>query len=334
MSGRLVRLAVVAVVGLGLILLWRLLAPDTADDALSASGTVEATEGHLGFQAGGRLVSIRVEEGDAVVAGDTLAVLHRQEMLARRAGAQAQVDEAQAKLRELEAGFRSEEVEQGRASVSVARQRREDASRDLERTKVLLEGGAVSREAYDKATTAFEVAASELRRAEERLSLLERGPRVETVLAQRARLAGAQAALQAMDAVLDNMVITAGFDGVVTVRHREPGEIVGPGAPVVTIMNTDDRWVRIYVREDRIGAVKLGLTTTITSDTYADRSYEGRVRFIASEAEFTPKSVQTTEERVKLVYAVKVQITGDDALDLKPGMPADVRISLEAGEAR
>ena len=137
--------------------------------------------------------------------------------------------------------------------------------------------------------------------------------------------------MEAIDAALDHTVIVASFDGVVTVRHREPGEIVGPGAPVVTIMNTGDRWVRVYVREDRIGAVKLGSAASITTDTYANRSYRGRVRFIASEAEFTPKTVQTTEERVKLVYAVKVQITGDEGLDLKPGMPADVQISTGSG---
>jgi HlyD family secretion protein len=95
------------------------------------------------------------------------------------------------------------------------------------------------------------------------------------------------------------------------------------------VQDTDDRWVRIYVPEDRIGAVDLGQPATITTDTYPDRTYRGTVRFIASEAEFTPGNVQTQEERVKLVYRVKVQITGDPEADLKPGVPADVRISLE-----
>jgi len=117
----------------------------------------------------------------------------------------------------------------------------------------------------------------------------------------------------------------------VTVRHREPGETTPPGAPVLTLMNPDDRWVRIYVPEDRIGLVTLGQRATITSDSYPDRTHEGRVTFIASEAEFTPKNVQTPEERVKLVYAVKVQVVGDTAFELKPGMPADVR--LEGGGA-
>jgi len=331
MRRRLVGAGVIVVVAVGLIVTWRLVGSNGTDDAFSGSGTVEATEGHLGFQAAGRIAEIRVEEGDRVAAADTLALLDRREVLAGRERTVAQVAEARARLQELETGSRAEEVEQGRAAVSVAHQRLEDARRDQRRTRVLFEGGGVSREAYDKATTAFEVAVGETRRTELQLSLLETGPRVETIQAQRARLAGAEAALEAMDAALDNTVIVASFDGVVTVRHREPGEIVGPGAPVVTIMNTGDRWVRVYVREDRIGAVKLGMAAMITSDTYPDRSYEGRVRFIASEAEFTPKSVQTTEERVKLVYAVKVQITGDGGFDLKPGMPADVVISVGSG---
>ena len=124
------------------------------------------------------------------------------------------------------------------------------------------------------------------------------------------------------------MPVRSTFDGVVTVRHREPGEIIPAGSPVLTVMNRDDRWVRIYVPETRIGAVRLGLPATITTDTDRRKAYHGVVSYISSEAEFTPKTVQTSEERVKLVYAVKVRVTDDPTYDLKPGMPADVRLSL------
>jgi HlyD family secretion protein len=112
------------------------------------------------------------------------------------------------------------------------------------------------------------------------------------------------------------------------VRHREPGEIVSPGAAVLTLMNADDRWVRIYVPANRIGAVRMGMRVSITSDTFPEKTYPGDVVFIASQAEFTPKSVQTTEERVRLVYAVKIRILDDPDLELKPGMPADVRLEF------
>ncbi|HEY4658984.1 MAG TPA: HlyD family efflux transporter periplasmic adaptor subunit, partial [Gemmatimonadaceae bacterium] len=130
-----------------------------------------------------------------------------------------------------------------------------------------------------------------------------------------------------------NAVIRAPFDGVVSVRNRGPGESVGAGAPVLTLVNLADRWVRIYIREDRIGAVKLGAAATITADTWPGKAYTGSVSFISSEAEFTPRNVQTTEERVKLVYAVKVRIAGDTANELKPGMPADVWLAQTVQKA-
>ena len=299
-----------------------------ARDALAASGTVEATEARLGFQMTGRLERVVVREGDPVRQGDTLAVLDQAELRARRDQAAAQVAAARALLRELERGSRSEEIAQARAAHDAARQRLDDADRDLARVRRLYEGGAVSREALDKADLAQQMASSQFSQAAEQLKLVETGPRIERVEGQRAQVAQAEGALRAIDASLTNATVLAPFDGVVTVRHHEPGETVAPGAAVLTLMNPDDRWVRIYVKENRIGAVALGAPATVTSDTYPDREYAGEVAFIASEAEFTPKSVQTTEERVRLVFAVKVRITGDAARELKPGMPADVRLAL------
>ena len=130
----------------------------------------------------------------------------------------------------------------------------------------------------------------------------------------------------ALTATLAKTELTAPFAGLVTVRHREPGEIVPAGGAVLTLMDPDDRWVRIYVPENHLGAVALGAAVEISADTFPGRRYPGEVAHVASEAEFTPKNVQTTEERVRLVYAVKVRITGDAALELKPGLPADVHL--------
>ena len=299
-------------------------------DNLIASGTVEATEARLGFPAIGRVDAIMVREGDAVREGAELAFLDRLEMQARLKQAQANVVSSRALLLELERGFRNEEVSQARAALDAANRRVDDAKQVFDRTKRLLEGGAVSQEAFDRAQIALDIAESERTRAEEQLNLMEAGPRRERIQAQRAQLAQAEAAVAAIEAGLANLTIRAPFDGIITVKHREPGEIVAAGTPVLTVMAPGDRWVRIYVPENRLGAVQLGARAAITSDTYPDREYDGEVMYIASEAEFTPKSVQTSEERVRLVYAVKVRITGDSALVLKPGMPADVTIALEA----
>lgn len=265
-------------------------------------------------------------EGDRVPSGAELAHLDRIELEARKKVAEAQAAAARARLAELESGFRTEEIAQARAALRAAGERLNDARRDVERSKRLHDGGAVSRELLEKHETAYEVAKEEQARVTEQLQLLEAGPRKERIAAQRATLAQAEAAITQVDAAIDFAVIRAPFDGVITVRHREPGETVPAGAPVVTLMNPDDRWVRIYVREDEVGHISIGHPASITADADPARVYEGKVIFIAGEAEFTPRNVQTTKERVKLVYRVKVRITGDLNYDLKPGLAADVRL--------
>jgi HlyD family secretion protein len=273
---KIIIIALAAVAGLAIFLVRHFL--DNSDAGLTASGTIEATEAQLGFQAAGRIEFIKVREGEAVKKDELLARLDTRETEARLAQARAQVNTITLRLKE--------------------------AQRDVARSQTLLAGGAIGQEADDKTLLAFNVAQSEH--------------------------AQARASVQAIEAVLANMVIRASFDGVATVRHREPGEIVPGGAPVLTVMNPDDRWVRIYIPENRIGTVHVGDKAAITTDTWPDKQYAGDVTYIAAAAEFTPKNVQTAEERVKLVYAVKVRISDDAAFDLKPGMPADVRLQQAA----
>jgi HlyD family secretion protein len=292
----------------------------------TATGTIEATEAQLGFLSAGRVMAVNVQEGDSARAGQVLAVLDTVEAAARARQAAAQVDAARALLDEFERGSRPEEIQQSRAARATAEQRLADARQDWERMRPLILTHVVSQQAYDKAQVAFDMARSQFQQADEAFRLVQQGPRRERVAAQRAQLASAQAALAGARAQVANMVIRAPFAGIVTVRHHEPGEVVPAGSAAVSLMNRDDRWVRIYVSEARVGAVRVGEPASITCDTYPSRRYPGEVAAISSEAEFTPKNVQTQEERVKLVYAVKVRVTGDPGFDLKPGMPADVRL--------
>jgi len=304
----------------------------TSDDVrLFASGTVEATEADLGFQAPGRVAAIDVREGDRVADGQAIARLDASELEAARDAAAAQVTAAEARLTEMRRGARPQELAQAEAALRSATQRAEDARRDAQRAARLFEGGAVSQQAVDKASTALEVAEAVQEQAEEALALVREGPRQEAIAAQTAMVGQARANLARTEATLEYASIQAPFPGIVTVRHREPGEAVGPGAPVVTLLDPEDRWVRIYVREDEIGRVDIGMEADIVSDTYPDEIYGGEVIFIGSEAEFTPRNVQTAEERIKLVYPVKVRITGDPQFHLKPGIPADVTLRERGG---
>ncbi len=322
--------ALLAVVAVVLVLRFVVFRGGGDASVIAASGSVEATEAQLGFQLPGRIDTVAVDEGDRVKAGAVLARLDRTELDARRAQAAAQLGAARALLTELEAGSRAEDIASARAASGAAADRLADAERDLARTRTLFQGGAVSQEAMDKAQTAADLARAQRDQSAQALRLVEAGPRPERIAAQRAAVAQAEAAVRQLDATLADAVIRAPFDGVVTVKDRESGEIVGAGTPVVTVTDLGDRWVRIYVREDRVGAVHLGQRATITADTYPGKRYGGEVAYVSSVAEFTPRTVQTAEERVKLVYAVKVRITGDPTVDLKPGIPADVVLESAA----
>ena len=320
-------LPIVGVVALVIVIVAVVLARrQGAAGSLDASGTVEATEAELGFTVPGRIEAMSVQEGDTVRAGTELARLDRAETLSRRQQAAAQVAAARAALQELERGSRREEVAQARSAAAAAADRLADAERDADRARSLRTGGLISQQDLDKALTARDVARNLNDQAREALRLVEIGPRRERIEAASAQLGAAEAAVRTFDATLVNMVVLAPFAGIVTVRHHEPGEIVQAGSPAVTLLNRDDRWVRIYVPETRVGAVRIGQRASITSDTFRHKNYGGQVIYVAPEAEFTPKTVQTREERVKLVYAVKVRITGDPGYELKPGMPADVRL--------
>jgi HlyD family secretion protein len=293
---------------------------------IEASGTVEALEADLAFRYGGTIRSVLVEEGDAVAAGDTVATRFADEEEAARDAALAAAEAAKQRLLELRRGARPQEIAQAEAAFAAAARRLDEARQEAERARVLFAGNAISERERDRAETALAAAGADAVRAREQLDLVRVGPRDEQVAAQRALVDQARAGVAQAESTLDKAALRAPFAGVVTIRHRDPGETVAAGAPVVTILDPDDRWVRIYVREDAIGRVRIGQAARIESDAYPGRAIEGRVTFISQEAEFTPSNVQTEEERIKLVYEVKVRITSDPEGVLKVGTPADVTI--------
>jgi HlyD family secretion protein len=298
-----------------------------------------------------------VREFEAKVASLSLSTNIRQDVLdAEVKKAQAAVSAADARYQSLKTGSREEEIAEVAATRDKARTEWENRMADFKRIKDLYEGKIVSASQYDNALTGAEASRAAYLAAEERYKLVKAGPRKEAVMEGKANLAGSGAALSAAEAGsrevekmkldlralhsqldqaraalaiaeddLRKSTLYAPFNAFVTVKDTEEKEFVQPGTPVVTIADLDEVWVKTYVPETQLGRVRLGQEADVLSDTFPGKVYRGKVTFISPEAEFTPKNVQTKEERVKLVYRIKVTLTNPNQ-ELKAGMPVDVII--------
>lgn len=272
----------------------------------------------------------------------------------------AELEQFQANLKRLLAGSRQQEIEEARARVQRLQAEKENARKDWERFDYLFKKDAVSASQHDQARTRLDAATATLREAEHQLSLIEEGPRKEDIEAarhqvQRARAglslaeAGklelkrkeqelqtrlaevdrAQAELEVIKSQLGYSVARAPIDGVVLVKSAEEGEVLAAGSTVLTLGDIEHPWLRGYISEHQLGLVHLGDRAVITSDSFPGKEFQGRVSFISSEAEFTPKQIQTREERVKLVYRVKIDVE-NPRRELKLNMPVDARILLNS----
>lgn len=294
---------------------------------LIVSGNVEITEANIGFKTAGRIIGPLAEEGARVEKGDRLAAIDSAEIENVVAKNRAYLSETAARLQELKSGARPQEIEQARAVVRYTEAELQKAEKDYVRAEILYRNGAISAQQMDAAKKVFEVAFSQNRKAIEALSLIKEGPRKEEIKAAESRVRQADAALRASEERLKDTEIYAPLSGVILKKYIEQGETVAAGMPVYKIGDLESPWIKVYVTGDNLGLIKLGQRAEITTDSYPDKIYEGTVTYISSEAEFTPKNVQTQEERAKLVYGVKVSVKNIDD-ELKPGMPADVRIML------
>jgi len=298
------------------------------ENVLLLSGNMEVTETNTGFKPAGRVIDLLVVEGQSVRKGDLLARLDNAEAASTVAQQRAVLQEAEARLAELEAGSRPQEIEQAKADVQAQEAELVRIKKDYERSEMLYHNGAIPSAQFDAAKSAFESRAAQLRRAAEQLSLTKEGPRKESIEAAAYRVRQARAQLRVAEERLNDTLIYAPFSGVILRKNVELGETVAQGVPVYTIGDLANPWIKVYVKEDKLGLVKLGQKAQVTTDTYRGKVYNGWVSFISSEAEFTPKNVQTQEERVKLVFGVKVLVENVNN-ELKPSMPADVRILLK-----
>jgi HlyD family secretion protein len=298
------------------------------DGSMLLSGNVEITETNVGFKIPGRIIEIPVEEGSVVKEGDVLARLDGAELSSVVAQNRASLQEASARLSELKEGSRAQEIEQARANVIAQEAELKRVKQDYERADVLYKNGAISKAQFDASKSVYEVSVATHKSAQEALSLSREGARKGDIKIGEHRVEQAQAALAAAETRSKDTVIYAPIAGVVLRKNVEVGETVSQGMSVFTIGDLKSPWIKVYVKEDKIGLIKLGQKAQISVDSYKGKTYEGAVSYRSSEAEFTPKTVQTAEERVKLVFGVKIRIKNEND-ELKPGMPADVKIMLQ-----
>ena len=298
---------------------------------LTLSGNIEAHESLVGFKVPGRIVELPVEEGQQVEQGALLARLDDADYKQR-----VRIDEATVRVRESNlaltlAGTRHQEVKAAQQTMIDAEADLEQKKLDNERAHQLYAKDEVSAQERDQAATALKRAEAIFKAAQQRYNEAVEGSRKEDIVIARANLNEANAGLGLSQVNLSYTILRAPSAGVVTVRQAELGEVVTPGSPVVTLSDLDHIWLRAYVDETDLGRIAWGQNVTITTDTYPGKQYHGRISFISSTAEFTPKSVQTYKERVTLVYRIKIDIDNFNH-ELKPGMPADARVDLTANK--
>jgi len=288
-------------------------------------GNIEATEVDMSFKIPGRVIHRSVDEGDFVKKGSEVATLEDEDLKRQAEEARASVRVAEARLREALAGSRSQEIKQAWATVEKARSDRDQLKSDWERAEALFKEGVIPVQSREQASTSYQMALAAYKEAMEHYDLVKEGPRKEDIDALKASLEQAKALLNLREVQLGYATVTSPVSGVVLVKNIEPGEMVSAGTPVVTIADLNHVWLKAYISETDLGRVKYNQKVKVKTDTYPDKIYWGRISFISSEAEFTPKNIQTHEERVKLVYRIKVTLENPQ-MELKPGMPADGEI--------
>jgi HlyD family secretion protein len=300
---------------------------------IKLSGNIEAHESLVSFKVSGRIVELPVEEGQQVEQGALLARIEDADSRQK-----VRIDEAAVRVRESNlaltlAGTREQEVKAAHQSVLDAQADLDEKKIDNDRAQRLFSKDEISAQDRDLAATALKRSEATFKAAQQRSNEAVEGSRKEDIEIARANLNEANANLGLSQVNLGYAVLRAPSSGVITVRQAELGEVVEPGSPVVTLADLDHLWLRAYIAETDLGSIHWGQEATVTIDTYPGKRYHGRISFISPDAEFTPKSVQTNQERVTLVYRIKIDL--DNAThELKPGMPADVHIELAAAGAQ
>jgi len=303
------------------------------------SGTIEGTELPVQPELGGRVVELLVREGQIIKTGDIIAKLDDSQAKISLDIAKSQQTQAQAKLNDLLGGARAEEirrlehlVSQAKANLSALEPSLKFEEENLAANQKLYESGALSKQAVDAQQSKLDTLKAQYQSAQASvdatqasLDQVQAGYTQPTIQAQKAAVDIAVQSVKTAELGLSKLTIKSPANGQVLYQNVELGQVVNPGTTLATILDPNDLWIKIYIPGAKLSQVKMGGAVSIVADAYPDKIFKGQIQYISTQAEFTPKNVQTKEERTTTVYAVKISITeGKD--QLKAGMPADVTL--------
>jgi len=294
-------------------------------DALTLYGNVDIRQVQLAFNGSERIATMQAREGEPVKKGQLLATLDTARLESNVALQQAQLASQQQVVARLKTGSRPEEIRKAQADVEAARIAADNARQNYQRLQDLVARHFVARQQADDALAIADAAQARYDALQETLKLVQMGPRKEDIASARAMLNASQAALDVALKALADASLYAPDNGVIQERILEPGDMASPQRPVYTLALTDLLWVRAYVQGPDLGKLKPGMRAEVSTDSFPGKRYRAWVGYISPSAEFTPKSVQTTEVRSSLVYQVRVFVCNPQG-ELRLGMPATVTI--------
>jgi HlyD family secretion protein len=296
--------------------------------AIRGSGIIEVTEVDVAFEVPGTIAERYVDEGALLDKGEPIARLDDREYRLQVERASAARAAAESRYHMVLKGPRGQEIDQGLAALEAAEAELANQQRELQRIKSLYDSRVVSQAEFDRVNTAFAAAEAVRDKARAQLDMLKEGSRAEEVEEARARLREAEKALALAELNLSRCQLFAPLAGRVLSKNREAGETVPAGASIVTLGDLTRPWLNLYIGERDLGKVSLGMKAEVTVDSFPTQPFAGKVAFISEKAEFTPKNIQTQDERVKLVYRIKIELENRNQA-LKPGMPADAVLLLD-----
>lgn len=295
------------------------------DKFLVLSGRVEAHEIQVGSKIGGRIAQVLIDEGSVVKAGRVIARFETYDLLAKLNQAEAAVKQTEANLEKLRHGSRPEEIDKARFDLHAAQSDYRNALLNYRQFESLYKRGIVSRQDYENAKAKLEQASARKDSFRKQLDLLIAGTRQEDIDAAEAALQVNRADLEAIETQIAEIEVKAPADTVVEVIDVRPGDLIAPNNPVATLLELDQLYVKVYVPETKLGMVSLGKAVEIRVDSFPNKTFPGIIEQIATQGEFTPRNIQTQEDRVHEVFAVKVRIKNREGI-LRAGMAADVII--------